>query len=240
MSTFVYGYDGGQARFNTSAPVGVWGDSGSSYGVIGSTHSGVGVYAVCDFDPLFPGYALVADGHILLRGFVEAGPLNCEGLWVKGAANINTVDGGLNVKGRLTKAQGQFKIDHPLDPANQYLCHSFVESPDMKNIYDGLVMLDEKGEAEVKLAEWFEPLNRDFRYQLTAIGAPGPNLYIAEEIKGNLFKIAGGQPGMKVSWQVTGIRHDAYAQAHPIMVEEEKTLAEKGSFLHPEEQRKAA
>ena len=110
----------------------------------------------------------------------------------------------------------------------------------MKNIYDGLVMLDEKGEAEVKLAEWFEPLNRDFRYQLTAIGAPGPNLYIAEEIKGNLFKIAGGQPGMKVSWQVTGIRHDAYAQAHPIMVEEEKTLAEKGSFLHPEEQRKAA
>lgn len=48
------------------------------------------------------------------------------------------------------------------------------------------------------LPEWFETLNRDFRYQLTAVGAPGPNLYVAEEISGNHFKIAGGQPGAKV------------------------------------------
>ena len=51
----------------------------------------------------------------------------------------------------------------------------------MKNVYDGLVVLDEKGEAEIELADWFSALNKDFRYQLTAIGAPGPNLYIADE-----------------------------------------------------------
>jgi hypothetical protein len=55
------------------------------------------------------------------------------------------------------------------------------------------------GEAVVQLPDWFETLNADFRYQLTAIGAPGPNLYIAQEVQGNSFRLAGGSPGMKVS-----------------------------------------
>ena len=88
----------------------------------------------------------------------------------------------MKITGNLEKAGGSFKIDHPLDPANKYLCHSFVESPDMKNVYDGIVVLDRKGKAEIELPDWFGALNKDFRYQLTAIGAPGPNLYIAEEI----------------------------------------------------------
>jgi len=80
---------------------------------------------------------------------------------------------------------------------------------------------------------YFAALNREFRYQLTAIGAPA-NLYVAQEIKGNTFKIAGGKPGMKVSWQVTGVRQDAYAEKHRIKVEEEKTGEERGTYLHPE------
>jgi len=236
--TWVYGTAGGMSQVYTSEPYGVWGDSGSGYGVIGTSGAGTGVYASCDG---LWGHALIAKGDVRLNGLVEIiGPLNCDGLWVQGPLNQNTVDGGLIVKGRLTKAQGQFKIDHPLDPTNQYLCHSFVESPDMKNIYDGLVLLDDCGEATVELPRWFEPLNQDFRYQLTAVRSPGPNLYIAEEIQGNRFKIAGGQPGMKVSWQVTGIRHDAYAKAHPIVVEEEKPPSERGTYLHPEEHRQAA
>jgi hypothetical protein len=39
---------------------------------------------------------------------------------------------------------------------------------------------------------------------------------------------------MKVSWMVTGVRHDAYAEMHPIQVEVEKPLSEKGRFLYPE------
>lgn len=142
--------------------------------------------------------------------------------------------GDVQVTGTLSKGAGSFKIDHPLDPANKYLYHSFVESPDMMNIYNGVAFVDGSGTVVVELPDWFEVLNQDFRYQLTAIGAPQPHLYIAQEIMNNRFVIAGGVPGAKVSWQVTGIRHDPYAEAHRIPVEQEKSKRERGFYLHPE------
>ena len=142
--------------------------------------------------------------------------------------------GDVGVSGSLTKGGGAFRIDHPLDPENKYLQHSFVESPDMMNIYNGNVTLDADGEAVVQLPEWFTALNRDFRYQLTPIGAPNPNLYIAGEVQDNQFRIAGGQPLSKVSWQVTGIRHDRYAEANRIEVEVTKRPQDIGKYLHPE------
>src|SRR5262249_44747827 len=120
-------------------------------------------------------------------------------------------DGNVEITGTLSKAGGSFKIDPPPDPQKKYLSHSFVESPHMKNIYDGVVQLDNNGEAVVDMPEWFDALNGDFRYLLTAVGAPMPGLYIAEEIANNRFKISGGMARMKVSWQVTGIRKDAWA-----------------------------
>jgi len=150
------------------------------------------------------------------------------------ATNFFTFSRDVHVNGTLSKAGGSFKIDHPLDPANKYLSHSFVESPDMKNVYDGTVVLDDDAGAWVELPDWFEALNRDFRYQLTAVGAPAPNLHIAEKIVGSRFRIAGGSPGLEVSWQVTGIRRDTYANAHRIPVEEDKPAGEKGTYLHPE------
>ena len=142
--------------------------------------------------------------------------------------------GDVVVSGTLAKSAGSFKIDHPLDPSNKWLSHSFVESPDMMNIYNGTVTLNSQGGATVQMPEWFEALNKDFRYQLTAIGGPGPDLYISEEVMNNEFSIAGGKPGLKVSWQVTGIRKDAYAEKHRIKVEEDKNSAESGKFMHPE------
>lgn len=143
--------------------------------------------------------------------------------------------GNVQVVGTLIKSSGSFKIDHPVDPANQYLYHSFVESPDMMNVYNGNATLDEKGEVWVELPAWFEALNRDFRYQLTSIGGPGPDLYIAQEVQNNRFQIEGGSAGLRVSWQVTGIRQDAYANAHRIPVEEQKPEGERGTYLHPVE-----
>jgi hypothetical protein len=130
---------------------------------------------------------------------------------------------------------GTFKIDHPSDPENKYLVHSTVQSNEMMNVYNGNVTLDVKGEAVVTLPAYFVALNKEFRYQLTPLGAPGPNLYVAEEVKANRFKIAGGTAGMKVSWQVTGIRKDPYAKAHPIEVEVQKQGDERGKYLHPTE-----
>jgi hypothetical protein len=148
--------------------------------------------------------------------------------------------GSVAVIGTLSKGGGSFKIDHPLDPENKYLSHSFVESPDMKDIYDGVARLDKSGEAVIALPEWFEALNQDFRYQLTSIGKPSPGIYVAEEVHNHQFKVSGGAPGAKVSWQVTGTRHDAFASAHRIVVEENKPLAERGTLLYPREQQMAA
>ena len=141
--------------------------------------------------------------------------------------------GDVRVTGNLSKGGGSFKIDHPLDPTNKYLYHSFVESPDMMNIYNGNVVLGANGEAVVELPDWFGALNRDFRYQLTCIGGCAP-VSIAAEISNNQFEIAGGKSGMKISWQVTGIRQDAWANAHRIQVEVEKPERERGYYIHPE------
>jgi hypothetical protein len=137
------------------------------------------------------------------------------------------------VNGKLEKNGGGFIIDHPLEPANKYLNHSFVESAEMKNIYDGVVELDEERTAWVELSEYFEALNRDYRYQLTAIGGAAPELHVAEELSDNRFKVAGGKEGMKICWQVTGVRKDRWAEANPMEVEQEKPEENRGRYLHP-------
>jgi hypothetical protein len=141
------------------------------------------------------------------------------------------INGDLNVKGSLIKHGGTFQIDHPLDPANKYLVHSFVESPDMKNVYDGVVTADSSGEADVELPQYFDALNKEFRYQLTPVGAPAPDLHVKEELTENRFTISGARPGQRVCWQVTGIRKDAWSTANPVVVERDKFNNEG---VHPE------
>jgi hypothetical protein len=148
------------------------------------------------------------------------------------------ISGALNINGTLTKGGGSFKIDHPLDPEHKFLSHSFVESPDMKNIYDGVVTTDDRGRAEVMLPDWFDALNRDFRYQLTVIGGgedgePFPQVRVVEKIAGNRFVIRSSAARVEVSWQVTGTRKDAWANANRIPVEEDKSVTERGKYLHP-------
>lgn len=141
--------------------------------------------------------------------------------------------GNVHVTGTVNEGALGFKIDHPLDPENKYLCHSGVESPDMMNVYNGNVILDANGEATVQLPDYFETVNKDFRYQLTCLGGFAP-VYVAEKISKNSFRIAGGEAGMEVSWQVTGIRIDPFAQANRIPVELDKPAEERGKYLHPQ------
>jgi hypothetical protein len=241
---------------------GVSGASTRGYGVRGYSDIYIGVYGSSD-----SGYGVEgqSDGNVGVRGRSNSGwgvyASSSSGVGVYGSSESEGgyaayLEGRVRIVGRLSKSGGSFKIDHPLDPANKYLHHSFVESPDMKNVYDGVVVLDDNGEAVIDLPDWFAALNKDFRYQLTAIGAPGPNLYIAEEISeatttanyidssssssnnnnnnSSHFKIAGGTSGMKVSWQVTGIRKDPWANANRIEVEQDKPDKERGYYLHPD------
>ena len=153
-----------------------------------------------------------------------------------GSGYAGYFNGDAHVNGTLSKNGGAFKIDHPLDPANMYLAHSFVESPDMMNIYNGVVVTDENGHATVALPDWFEALNQEFRYQLTVIDSSDDFILakVTREIEGNTFVLRTSLPLTKVSWQVTGVRHDAWAQAHRIKVEQVKPDAERGRYLNPE------
>ncbi|WZH36417.1 MAG: hypothetical protein PIR02_16890 [Microbacterium enclense] len=136
--------------------------------------------------------------------------------------------GRVHVNGTLSKSAGSFLIDHPLDPENKWLSHSFVESPDMMNVYNGIVTTDADGNATVALPDYFDALNRDPRYQLTVIGEFAQAI-VSRKVAENSFDIRTDRGNIEVSWQVTGIRQDAYAQAHPIQVEQDKTDDDKAA-----------
>lgn len=103
----------------------------------------------------------------------------------------------------------------------------------MMNIYNGNVTTDRNGEAAIELPDYFEALNRDFRYQFTVIGTFAQAI-VAEKVKGNRFTIKTNAPNVEVSWQLTGIRRDAFANKNRIPVEVEKPERERGTYLHPE------
>ncbi|MDF1545427.1 MAG: hypothetical protein P1R58_10025 [bacterium] len=175
---------------------------GISYGIRATAYGGAASYAVY-------GYASGASGSNY------AGYLN----------------GDVYIAGTLSKSGGSFKIDHPLDPANKYLQHSFVESPDMMNIYNGNTITDANGMATVTMPNYFEALNREFRYQLTVIGEFAQAI-IAQKIEGNQFTIQTDRPNIEVSWQVTGVRQDKWAETNRIAVEVDKTGDEAGKYLN--------
>jgi len=159
------------------------------------------------------------------------------GIWGKSTSGYaGYFSGNVHVTGTLSKAAGTFKIDHPQDPANKYLIHSFVESPDMMNIYNGNVTTDKNGKAVIKLPGYFEAENIDFKYQLTIIDEKQfAQARISKQIHNNEFVIMTDKPEIKVSWMVTGVRNDAYAKKHRVIPEIEKTTEEKGKFLNAEE-----
>ncbi|HSE19943.1 MAG TPA: hypothetical protein VLB46_22975 [Pyrinomonadaceae bacterium] len=226
----VYGA-GGRGR----GTIGVQGDSDSGVGVSGNSRTNRGVDGSSVSAPGVAGTSQRAAGVLgtsQTTGVLALG--NDTGLVSIGGTLAGLFFGNVQITGSLSKGGGGFKIDHPLAPGEKYLEHSFVESSEMKNIYDGIAVCNKKGEAVVNLPKWFESLNSDFRYQLTPIGAPGPNLFIAEPVKNGRFKIAGGSSGLEVSWQVTGVRKDAWAQANRFSIEQNKSRNERGRYLHPE------
>jgi hypothetical protein len=218
-----------QAAFNQ----GVFGvadgtGTGSNFGVEGIAHNShggtssynLGVYGLADTSLGTANFAVYADA-------------TCN-TCVQGTTNLaGEFIGDLDIQGNLSKTGGTFKIDHPQDPANKYLIHSFVESPDMMNIYNGNITTDANGEATVTMPSYFEAENIDFRYQLTVMGIFAQAI-VGKEIAGNQFVIKTDKPNVKVSWMVTGVRNDVWAQNRRVVAEVEKAPNDKGKYLHPE------
>jgi hypothetical protein len=202
--------------------------SGVTFGVQGFSASPNGIGVQANNNSTGGVVAIAGPSPFLLNAFVGK-----FGAFTVDNSGNGFYGGNLIVTGKLTKGSGSFKIDHPLDPANKYLSHSFVESPDMMNVYNGNITTDRRGLATVTLPDYFEALNGEFRYQLTVIGKFAQAI-VAKKIDANRFVIRTSKPNVEVSWQVTGIRHDAYANRYRIPVEEDKAVGEQGYYLHPE------
>ena len=203
---------------------GIHAESNGDYGIVGITHAAqrAGVYGADSPSPT--AYGML--GFSLNNYHI--------GVYGKSSTLAGLFEGNINVTGTLYGGGNvKLKIDDPLDPANKYLVHSSVASPDQMNIYNGNVTTDLNSSATIVLPSYFETLNIDYRYQLTTIGQQA-QAWVESEIHNNQFTIKTDKPNVKISWQVTGVRNDPYAKAHPMVVEEEKRNADRGKYLHPE------
>jgi hypothetical protein len=217
------GYSNPNTRLNVttsaaavSASAIVGSNSGPGRGIEASSAGGIGLNAIgiIGVNGITPS---TNPNDAAIRGVAQFGP---------GTAKAGYFHGDVRVTGTLIKSAGSFRIDHPLDPENKFLSHSFVESPDMMNIYNGNVTTNDRGEAVVFLPGYFEALNRDFRYQLTVVGQFAQAI-VLEKVRGNRFMIKTDKPNVEVSWQVTGIRQDRFAEENRIQVETDKSKEEK-------------
>jgi hypothetical protein len=142
--------------------------------------------------------------------------------------------GYLTVSGVVQGASFETVTDSAQDAANKFFAHASIQSSELMNIYSGNVVTDELGIAVVHLPDWFESENGDFRYQLTVVGGQFAQAIVSKEIHDHEFTISTNSTHVKVSWQVTGVRQDAYSKAHPLIVEQPKNERERGYYLHPE------
>lgn len=157
-----------------------------------------------------------------------------ERLRIENGTGQVVIGGNFIAGGAIVGAVKNFLIDHPRDPYNTFLRHACVESDEYKNVYDGVVTTDAQGFATVTLPDWFDALNEKFRYQLTVLdeGDDFVMAKVSRKIEDNHFTIRTSKPGIEVSWQVTGVRKDAYVKAHPLKVEEAKDKAQRGKLLY--------
>jgi hypothetical protein len=251
--------DGVVGFTNAANKSGVWGhnDAFNGVGVAGSSVNGYGVSGWAgsvDANAIYGyntatqslgaiGLQTVTGGHTHPTGVFAFSSNNAYGIAIYGRAAsggqfsnqyAGLFEGNVRIDYDLSVGGSKyFKIDHPLDPSNKFLFHSCVESNDRMNIYNGNIFTDAHGDAIIELPEWFEALNKDFRYQLTVIGQFAQAI-VSQKISNNRFSIKTDKPNIEVSWQVTGIRNDAYAKAYPMIVEMEKPTEEKGTYIHPE------
>jgi len=230
------GYNGAVGESNYETGFGLFGlnhgtaVNGNAVGAIGQGY--VGVWGETDDGPAAGVYgqnvsASVVDDNIGVWGYGWMG--------VFGETNDVSAGYGLFSSGN-SGASGtkSFAIDHPLDPGNKILKHFSMESPEVLNLYRGTASINNNGEALVVLPDYFDQININFSYQLTAVGAPAPGLYIKQEINGGKFIIAGGIPGTKVCWTVYAERNDKFLQQHPEAKLTEVMKRKSNTYLMPE------
>ena len=242
----------------TGASIGIHGSSNDNYGVYGTSNTSFGVFGESGsspgvrartYDP--SSYALFADYSTSSTNFCGLssgnyaiyanGPSHFNGSLTAGFFAIgqsgvyNYVNGSLHVSNDFEASGSKnFRIDHPLDPANKSLTHACIESNERLLMYSGTVITDGNGDATIELPSYFEALNINYRYQLTVVGDEFAQARVSRKINNNQFSIKTDKPNIEICWEVTGDRNDAYSKAHPLVVEEAKKPEERGKYYQPE------
>ncbi|MEV0803188.1 hypothetical protein AB0I34_36245 [Kribbella sp. NPDC050281] len=229
--------------------VGFYGANGAGWGIVMDTAGagvGIGIGAAATAARLHvDGFtAIRAAGRISRPGGPFPTPILFRGVGVEASGDIGIrstgqlwagqFEGDVRVNGTLSKSGGGFTIDHPVDPAGKYLSHSFVESPEMLNIYAGKLVTDLGGFGWIELPPYFEALNRDVTCTLTPVGREKPHVTVVGEISGHRWQVRSDPGRVTVHWLVTGVRQDPWANAHRIVPETPKPGTQDAPFLHPE------
>ena len=223
----------------------VYGGGGTPYGVFGQATNGLDGYGVRGFADQNTNSGRGVDGVAfgnIGSGFGVYGRASSNtgtGYGVYGAAGTNGVEdwagyfsGDVMVTGQVFMPSLITVIDHPLDPENRNLQFAGISSPQMSNALFGNVTTNSSGEAVVELPEYFTAVSTEYKYQLTVVGQFAQAI-IGEEIRGNAFTIKTDKPNVKVSWQVVGLRNDAFARTKQLQVEKAKLPEDVGKYLHP-------
>jgi hypothetical protein len=256
LGTGVLGTGENRGVYGIGTNNGVVGQSTTGFGTLGSTESGVGArgVATANGDGVYGSTSSGAGVRgIATSGYGVVGTSTTEAVRGISAAGVGVVGGSTSgtgvygesasgyagsfvgdvfVSGTIDGALLSTTIDHPLDPAERLLQLAAIDSPERLVLTSGRVELDDGGRATVRLPAWFAAMHEDARHQLTAIGAAMPDLHLAS-VDDDRFEVAGGAPGGRVGWQVTGVRRDAWAVANPVRLERAKRGKERGRYVHP-------
>jgi hypothetical protein len=236
------GVQGQSAAGNGTGVEGIATNSSLAKGVRGVSDSGYGGYFVAPGQGGYGVYSFGSDVGVFASSSQSGTGVSAAstgGTAVSGTSSTGYAGyftGKVAITGGCTGCTGPsvLQIDDPLDPAHKYLNHSSVASSQQLDVYSGNVTTNAKGFAIVTMPRWFQALNRSFRYQLTIVGSRGWNARVVKPMANNRFTIQSDRSHVQVSWEVSAVRHDRYAEAHSTRVIVSKPKADQGKYVHPE------
>ncbi len=159
---------------------GVRGDSAHHVGVHGRSFAGDGVFGSCQDQPDGP----KTTGNAIHGRVPRSSPNATIGPFAGRFEGDVTITGNLYVGNRLLVFPWWLRFPMVLAA--------------------GIVDLDRRGEAIVRLPRGLSERHTRLTYHLTPVGGPAPNLHVTGQGRSGRFKIAGGASNRKVSWQVSG------------------------------------
>lgn len=233
-ATGVYGASRTGVGVAGFGPIGAYGEG--TVGTVGysATLDGSGVLGIAEVDCLagVSGIATAVDG-VGVFGRADDG-VNAAGIYGESTTgHAGYFEGKVTTTGGIFSPAAFTQVDHPADPADRWYRQALMGSFEQVTVLSGNAVTGANGRAVVRVPAIFEQTHEDVRYQLTPIGRSAAP-FIARELADGRFTIDAGAEGVRISWQLTGLRADASARSRRLEVESPKRGDERGRYLEPE------